>query len=243
MEKYTVEVSATKIVERIKHLLGQGVQIPLKKTWVITGFGGTLWVTRESDAIDFGAGFDYLHRCRAIKVIDAETFELGPYFETLTPPKYPAPPPFPIQIDRQIRNEAENMQHCYYWLYIFENTLRNFIGDSLSAKYENWYDALSEKVKKNIERNKKKWPRGIPPRSPLEFTELSILHTTIEKEWDNVFKAKFEGISQASLKESLDRIEEFRSTIAHNRMLAEEESKAFYNEIKRVLSSIKLFSE
>jgi len=41
MEKYTAEVSAVKIVERIKHLLAQGVQTPLKRKWVIEGFGGT----------------------------------------------------------------------------------------------------------------------------------------------------------------------------------------------------------
>lgn len=241
MEKYTAEVSARKIVERIKHLLGQGVAIPLKKEWVIKGFGGTLWNLREAGAIDFDAGFDYLNRCRAIKTIEREAFELTEYFETLTP-KYHAPPPFPIQIDRQIRNEAENMQHCYYWLYIFENTLRDFIQNSLSGKYgEDWYNELSQGVKREIELNKGKWHSGILPRNRLEFTTLDELHSIIRNKWGDGFKEKFENIDQASLIESLKRIEKFRNTIAHSRMLTEEESNTFYYEIKRVLSSIKIF--
>ena len=76
MEKYTVEVSVIKIEKRIKHLLGQGVLPPLKKSWVIDGFGGTLWNRRETDVIDFDAGLDYLGRERVINIIDKETFEL-----------------------------------------------------------------------------------------------------------------------------------------------------------------------
>jgi len=39
-EKYTAEVSAQKIIERIKHLLAQGVPRPLKRKWVERGFDG-----------------------------------------------------------------------------------------------------------------------------------------------------------------------------------------------------------
>jgi len=240
-EKYTAEVSARKIIERVKCLLGQGVSIPLRREWVVIGFGGYLWNRRESDAIDFDAGFDYLSRCRAIRVIDAETFESTEYFETLSP-KYHAPPPFPIQIERQIRNEAENMQHCHYWLYIFENILRSFISNSLAERYgENWEDGLRQKIKKEIGLNKSRWRGGILPRNPLEFTTLPTLHTIIMDKWPEIFKDKFENTNPASLRESLDRIEEFRNTIAHSRMLTEEESKVFYYEINRVLSSLKMF--
>lgn len=41
IEKYTVEVSAGKIVERIKYLVRQGVPSSLRKEWVVNGFGGT----------------------------------------------------------------------------------------------------------------------------------------------------------------------------------------------------------
>lgn len=238
MEKCTAEVSAIKIKERIERLIGQGVLFPLERKWVIEGFGGIQWNRRETDTIDFDAGFDYLARCRAIKFVDSEKFELTEYFETLIPKKYSTPLPLPILVDRQIRNEAENMQLCYYWLYVFENTLRNFIRDSLSEKYENWCEVLPNKVKEDMEKNKKRWRGGVPSRSPLEFTELPILHTIIQKNWEDVFKDKFESFDQASLKESLDRIEQFRNTIAHSRILTEEESTMFYYEIKSVLASI-----
>ena len=240
METYTAEVSARKIVERIKHLLAQGVPNPLKKEWVIRGFGGTLWNVRESGAIDFEAGFDYLSRCRVLNIINPETFEITEYFDTFAP-KYHAPPPLPIQINRQIENEAENMQHCYYWLYIFENTLRNFIEESLKERYgERWYDELSKKVRDEIEKNKDGWRGGVPLRNPLEFSLLSTLHKIIMNKWNEVFKDKFENINPASLRESLNRIENFRNAIAHSRMLKKEEFEVFYYEIGKVLSSIKI---
>lgn len=243
IEKYTAEVSAGKIVERIKYLVRQGVPSSLRKEWVVNGFGGTRWNMRETDAIDFNAGFDYLNRCRAIKFSDSETFELLEYFETLVP-KYQAPPPLPIQIDRQIGNEAENMQHCYYWLHIFENTLRNFLQKSLSEAYgENWHDQLSQKTKNEIDRNKGRWRGGIPPRNPLEFTTLSTLHNIIMNKWQEIFEAKFKNTNPTSLGESLNRIEEFRNTIAHARMLTEGESQVFYLEISRVLSCIKMLAK
>jgi hypothetical protein len=240
VEKYTTEVSVTKIVERIKYLVRQGVPSPLRKEWVANGFGGTRWNMRETDAINFNAGFDYLKRCRAIKVMDTETFELLEYFETFAP-EYHAPPSLPIQIDRQISNEAENMQHCYYWLYVFENTLRNFVQGCLSETYgENWYDELSQKVRRGIEHNEKGWPGGIPPRTRLEFTTLSALRNIIMSKWKEVFEVKFGTTNPTSLGESLNRIEEFRNTIVHTRMLREDESRVFYSEISRVLSCVKL---
>lgn len=238
-EKYLKEVSAAKIVERIKGLLSRGVSTPLRKEWVIRGFGGTQWNLRETSAIDFDAGFDYLSRCRAINIINEETFEITDYFETFAP-RYPAPPPLPIQISKQIENEAEVMRHCYHWLFVFENTLRTFIQDSLSEKYgKDWCDKLSKKVKADIEKNKKNWCGGIPPRSPLEFTELPSLGNIIMSKWQDVFKDKFVNINPTSLEESLKKIEGFRNAIAHCRMLTEEQSRMFYYEVKRVLSSLK----
>lgn len=43
IEKYGAELSASNIVDRIKRLIELGVSIPLKKEWVIKGFGGTQW--------------------------------------------------------------------------------------------------------------------------------------------------------------------------------------------------------
>jgi hypothetical protein len=240
-EKYTAEVSAMRVVERIKYLLARGTPTPLKREWIIKGFGGTLWNARENAVIDFDAGFNYLSRCRAIKIINVEEIEITEYFDLFGPkPHYPQP--LPVQIERQIESEAENMQHCYYWLYTFENTLRNFIQTSLSERYgERWYDELTKRVRKEIEENRKKWHGGIPERNPLEFTSLRTLHTIILNKWEDIFKGKFKAIDPTSLRESLDRIEAFRNTIAHSRMLSDEESKVFYYEIKNVLSSIKLF--
>jgi len=239
--KYTAEVSAIKIIRRIKDLLGQGISSPLEKKWIIKGFGGTLWNTRETDAINFDDGFDYLSRCRVVNIIDAKTFELTEYFEKFAP-KYHVPPSLSIQINRQIRNEAEIMEHCYYWLFIFENSLRNFIQDSLLKKYgENWDDKLSECVKKEIEKNKKRWYGGIQPRNLLEFTELPSLGNIIMNKWQDVFRDKFKNTNPTSLKESLERIEHFRNAIAHSRMLIEAEAKVFYYEVNKILSSIEIF--
>lgn len=178
---------------------------------------------RETSSIDFDAGFNYLSRCRVTNITD-EKIETTEYFKTLAP-KYHAPPPLHIQISKQIENEAEVTQRCYYWLFIFENKMRIFIQDSLSEKYgENWYNILSEKVKHKIEKNRKSWHGGVQPRSPLEFTELSSLGNIIMSKWKDVFENKFVNTNLTSLKESLKRIESFRKGIAHNRMLTEEES-------------------
>ena len=236
-EKYTAEVSAQKIIERIKHLLAQGVPRPLKRKWVERGFGGTLWNVRETKAIDFEEGFKYLIRTRTIKPLDDERFELTPYFE-LFAPKYHKPPPLPVQVSKQIENEADNMKHCYRWLYIFENMLREFVLCVLREKYgDRWYEKISQGIRKEIERNKERWSGGIPARSPLEFTTLNHLHRIINSNW-SIFKDKIHKIDQPSFIESMKRIESFRNTIAHSRMLTEEEFKVFYYEIGRLLRSI-----
>ncbi|MEM0049407.1 MAG: Swt1 family HEPN domain-containing protein [Candidatus Bathyarchaeia archaeon] len=166
--------------------------------------------------------------------------EVTEYFLTFVP-KYHTPPPFPIQIDTQIEKEAENMRNCYHWLYIFENTLRNFIHNCLLERYgEKWFEELSQRVKKEIEENKKRWRGGIQPRTPLEFTTLPTLSNILMSKWSDVFQDKFKNTNPTSLKESLNKIEGFRNTIAHNRMLTEDESKVFYYEVKSVLSSLEI---
>ena len=132
------------------------------------------------------------------------------------------------------------MQQCYSLLYIFENTLRNLVKDSLTEKYGAcWYDKLTDKVKREIEKNKKGWQGGIPPRNDLEFTLISTLHNIINSKWIDIFQDKFKNTNPTSLGESLRKIEEFRNTIAHTRMLTDEEFRLFHDEIRRVLSSIK----
>lgn len=239
MGKYTVEVSAQKIKERINYLLNYGAPQPLKRELVINGFGFK-FNARETDVIDFKAGFDFLEKSRAIKFVDKEAFEITEYFERLTPSEYAAPRPLSIIIDEQIKKEAANMQQCYRWLHIFENSLRNLVKDSLTEKYgARWYDELTERVKREIKRNKEGWRGGIPPRNDLEFTLLSTLHNIINSNWKAIFQDKFKNTNLTSLGESLQKIEEFRNTIAHTRMLTEEEFRLFYDEIGRVLSSIK----
>jgi len=240
MGKYAVEVSAQKIKERINYLLNSGAPQPLKRKWVIEGFGQIRFIPRETDVIDFEAGFDFLEKSRAVKIIDEEAFEITEYFESLTPSEYAAPRPLPIIIDEQIEKEAANMQQCYYQLYKFENSLRNFVEESLTEKYgAHWYDELTERVKREIEKNKERWRGGIPPRNDLEFTLLSTLHNIINSKWTDIFHDKFKNTNPTSLGESLREIEEFRNTIAHTRMLTEEEFILFHDKIRKVLSSIK----
>ena len=232
-------MSARKIMERIKSLLADGVPSPLHKDLIIRGFGKFWWIPQESEVIDFEAGFDYLSRCRVLNIIDKERFEITEYFKTFAP-KPTTPSSLDIQVNRQIRNEAENMQHCYLWLYIFENTLRNFVQKAMRNKYgKKWYDKLSQRTKNEIEENRSKWQGGIPPRNPLESSLLSTLHRIIMNKWEDVFKDKFRNMNPSSLRESLNRIEEFRNTIAHSRMLTKDEAKVFYYEVTKVLYSIR----
>ncbi len=238
-DKYRAEVSAQKIISRINNLLKNNPSSLLKKSWVINGFGGLQWNKRESDAIDFDQGFAYLSRSRVINFIDDETFEVTEYFDTFAP-KFQAPPPLPIQIERQVENEAENMRNCYSWLYMFENTLRNFVFTSLKEEDgETWLDELSKPVRGEIKENKKKWMSEIPPRNSLELTMITTLGRIIGNKWNPIFKKRFKSLNPTSLKESLSRIEKFRNTIAHSRMLSEKESWIFYYEIGIVLSNIK----
>lgn len=61
VEKFSIEVSANKILGRIHQLLEEGTPVPLKREWVINGFSN-LWIKRHSERINFEGGFDYLFK-------------------------------------------------------------------------------------------------------------------------------------------------------------------------------------
>ncbi|WP_243555996.1 toll/interleukin-1 receptor domain-containing protein [Priestia megaterium] len=60
VNKYNYDVSANKILNRIKSLLANGTPSPLQKEWIVNGFGGLKWNVNETNVIDFDKGLDYL---------------------------------------------------------------------------------------------------------------------------------------------------------------------------------------
>lgn len=60
VNKYNYDVSANKILNRMKSLLANGTPSPLQKEWIVNGFGGLKWNINETNVIDFDKGLDYL---------------------------------------------------------------------------------------------------------------------------------------------------------------------------------------
>lgn len=74
-DKYTPEVSATHIVNRMTSLINSGTPTPIKKQWIVNGFG-TLWNRRITEVIDFDNGIIYALEKGYIKESGIEMFEL-----------------------------------------------------------------------------------------------------------------------------------------------------------------------
>ncbi len=131
-----------------------------------------------------------LDRCVKLKIEEREE-ELRKSKILERKPIIPSDFPF---IDSKTESDAERMVEPYIILYLFENSLRNFINKILSEKYgEDWWKKIVTKkeIYKKVDDRKKlegihKWhvPRGA---HEIFYTDLEDLAYLLRKE-EKIFK-------------------------------------------------------
>jgi len=124
-------------------------------------------------------------------------------------------------IPDNVFSEAENMTEVYYYLYLFENSIRYFIIDTLSKYGKDWWEkTVGKAVKKNAQKNiaqeeRNRW-HGKRGKHPIFYTFISDLSSIINVNWTD-FKEIFP--SQEWLNQRIIEIELSRNTVAHNNSL------------------------
>lgn len=130
------------------------------------------------------------------------------------------------------------MSNAYSILYKLENELRIFIEKKLREEYgeEWWQKGVPLRVRRSAEKKKAKEPDS--SLGLLCYTEFNDLRRIVQKEenWHNIFKKYFKTLERIISK--LDELETIRHTIAHTRLLSDEDFEKldlFYREIKRMI--------
>lgn len=125
----------------------------------------------------------------------------------------------------KVTADAQKMTEVYYYLYLFENSIRYFIIKVLSKNGEDWWEKkVGIAVRRNAQRNidqeeKQKW-HGKRGQHPIFYTFISDLSSIINVNWDD-FKDTLP--SQEWINQRIGEIELSRNTIAHNNSLNEDD--------------------
>jgi hypothetical protein len=128
-----------------------------------------------------------------------------------------------------LRNQALEMARLYAVLYCFENSVRDFIRDTLSEKDGvDWVSQLPQKIKSHAETRRDaatsdSWLEG-EKTDLLGFVDFGHLAQIIINKWDYFPILP----SQHWLKQRMDEMEKVRNFIAHNRMLLPSEFQRLY---------------
>jgi len=131
-------------------------------------------------------------------------------------------------------NEAESMSELYYYLYIFENSLRYYVIEIMENNYtSNWWTTkvdtvIQDNVKKIKENEKKKWLWRDEPHNVF-FTSMGELIGIITKYWVD-FKPIFG--SKKKVEWFCDPIKDIRNGIAHNNRLSKRKKEILLLAIK-----------
>ena len=136
--------------------------------------------------------------------------------------------------------EAKGMAEFYAYLYVFENSVRQFITEILGKKIgDDWWDkVISNRIKKEVEtimkKEKGKWV--LRESHPIYYTTMGQLVTIIEGNWQD-FENIFGDIQK--LKNLIDPIEEARNPIAHSNYLSKDRQNLLKLQIKMWFNYLK----
>lgn len=119
-------------------------------------------------------------------------------------------------------SEALEMKEIYPIIYIFENSVRNFISSVLTSHYGvNWWDSrvrpkIQDKVKGRMEKEAANRWHGRRGTAPIFYTDINDLLSIIRDNWTD-FTDLFS--SQSWIESRISDIEMSRNIIAHNNPL------------------------
>lgn len=128
----------------------------------------------------------------------------------------------------KIFSDARNMAEVYYYLYLFENSLRNFIIDTLNTKYgDSWWEnkvnkKIREKARKRIEKeDKNRWHSSRGAR-PIFYVDIDDLKKIIIRNQDD-FEPLLPDNPIDWLTQRINEIELSRNIIAHHNPLGDDD--------------------
>ena len=139
--------------------------------------------------------------------------------------------------------EAHEMAEFYAYLYVFENSVREFIIEVMEDNYDaDWWDSeVSNRIKRDVDqiirKEKGKWV--LREAHPIFYTTMKQLVAIIEKNWDD-FKLIFGDVQK--LKTLIEPIEEARNPIAHNNALTKDSRELLKLNIKMWFNYIEQIS-
>lgn len=137
-------------------------------------------------------------------------------------------------------NDAKEMAKFYYYLYVFENSLRFQIIEIMKSNHGSdwWEDKIDETYRNYANRlkEKEKQTRMFKDEPHLIFYTLTWhLIETIKTYWED-FKDLYGSLEDIEF--FCNPIKQIRNPIAHNNVLSEEEKTAFINLVKKWLINV-----
>jgi len=130
-------------------------------------------------------------------------------------------------LPEKVFSDARKMSEVYYQLYLFENSLRYFIIETLETKYgKNWWKSqVSTGIKENAESREKKegknrWytKRGVHPIFYIDIDDLRKIITQNHSD----FKNKLPEDELKWLEIRIKEIKDLRNIVAHHNPLEED---------------------
>jgi len=143
--------------------------------------------------------------------------------------------PRPPLITLPLMRKAEEMGGIYPVLYIFENSLRNFISLVLEKKYGKrwWKSKVSKKVRENVNKRiqtEKLNPwctaRGVHPIFYTDFSDLAKILNQNAGDFNKFFKGVSGGLNW--LIQRLEELKMLRNNIAHTSPLSKKDQERFF---------------
>lgn len=145
---------------------------------------------------------------------------------------------------RSVDPEEAGLQRtnrCHDRLQRFERLLRQFIDKEMTARYgPKWpKKRFATTLYEDWKSKKEKAERNGGVFTFIEMADFMDYETIICKQdhWREVFEKRFK--TRESVRESLQRLQPIRLTVAHSRIVTKDDELYFVLEIKRLLSAIK----
>lgn len=148
-------------------------------------------------------------------------------------------------LSNKIISESVEMSEIYQIIYIFENSVRNFISSVLAARYgENWWDTkirpkIQDKVKGRMDKEDANRWHGRRGKAPIFYTDIYDLLSIIRDNW-----VDFEDLmsSQTWIESRISEVEISRNIIAHNNPLDKHDIrriKVYFEDWVKLLKAVK----
>jgi len=133
-------------------------------------------------------------------------------------------------VPESVLNDARKMSAVYPYFYVFENSIRYFIRDTLESRYGRdwWFLKVNPKIRekaenRQIKEGRNRW-HGKRGEHPIFYVDIDDLNKIITSNFDD-FKAKLPDVDRPIewLANRIEEIELSRNIIAHHNPLSDDD--------------------